>query len=241
MINNFLSLLRLIVIRTLLKTISVFVLIGLMTSGVNAQGRITLSDGSQLTVFMVLPQEEASAPWPLVILMGGGPGNMSISQDTARWLGGGFAARGWAVAVPVSPDNQSFRSSDSAAKVELLISQLQQRDDILNGKTLLAGISNGGMSALGIASRNPQNYMGVAAVPALAGASSTLESLKDFPVYLRIGGADQLGWADRYEETVDRFNEIGVQLDAAIIEGAPHMFRMSWDSLEPWLDTVKEN
>ena len=206
----------------------------------NAQERITLSDGSNLTVFVVLPATPANAPWPLVILMGGGPGNMSISQDTSRWLGGGFAARGWAVAVPVSPDNRSFRNSGSAAKIELLITELQKRDNIQSGKALLAGVSNGGMSALEIASRNPQNYLGVAAVPALAGEDSQLESLVDFPVYLRIGGADQLGWADRYDETVDRFNEIGVQLDAGIIEGAPHMFRMNWDSLEPWLATVKE-
>ena len=95
------------------------------------------------------------------------------------------------------------------------------------------------MSALGIAARNPDNYFGVAAVPALAGNSRALENLKGLPVYLRIGGADSLGWADQYDDTVKRLEDIGVVLDAAILEGGPHMFPMDWDTLGPWLERVK--
>ena len=103
---------------------------------------------------------------------------------------------------------------------------------------LLAGISNGGMSALEIARRNPQNYFGVAAVPALATSVVDNRPLADFPVYLRIGGADQLGWADRFDETVNALTEAGVDLDAAILDSAPHMFRMNWTSLDAWLEKV---
>ena len=59
--------------------------------------------------------------------------------------------------------------------------------------------------------------------------------LRDFPVYLRIGGYDELGWADRFEGVVEALREAGVVLDAAIIDGAPHMFRMHWPSLDAWL------
>ena len=62
--------------------------------------------------------------------------------------------------------------------------------------------------------------------------------LAGFPVYLRIGGADQLGWADRFEETVEALTEAGVALNAAILDSAPHMFRMNWDSLDTWLQEV---
>lgn len=211
-------------------------LLVLMSSAtsLSAQEQITLQDGSRLAVFMVMP-EETSQPAPLVILMGGGPGNLSISLDTSRWLGSGFAERGWAVAVPVSPTNQSFRSAENAEKIEFLISELQQRESIGSGKVLLAGVSNGGMSALGIAARKPENYLGVAAVPALARDSSSLQALNGMPIYLRIGGADQLGWADEFESTAEVLRDVGVELDAAILEGAPHMFRMNWDSLGPWL------
>ena len=175
-----------------------------------AQERITLQDGSRLSVYIVKPAETLSGPAPLVILMGGGPGNASISRDTSIWLGGGFAERGWMVAVPVSPNNRAFRGDENNQKVEQLIVELQKKEEILDGKVLLAGISNGGMSALEIARRNPDNYMGVAAVPALATSVVDNRVLAGFPVYLRIGGADQLGWADRFDETAEALTEAGV-------------------------------
>ena len=210
---------------------------GLSSMGV-AQERITLADGSRLGVFMVKPAESLSQPAPLVILMGGGPGNASISRDTSIWLGGGFAERGWMVAVPVSPNNRAFRGTDNNDKVEQLIVELQKRADISSGRVLLAGISNGGMSALEIARRNPDNYLGVAAVPALATSVVDNRSLSGFPVYLRIGGEDQLGWADRFDETANALTEAGVDLDAAILDSAPHMFRMNWESLDAWLEKI---
>ena len=104
---------------------------------------------------------------------------------------------------------------------------------------MLAGISNGGMSALEIARRNPDAYMGVVAVPALATSAYDNRALKNFPVYLRIGGEDELGWMDRFDDTVAALTEAGVDLDAAILDSAPHMFRMNWESLDPWLEKTK--
>ena len=141
--------------------------------------------------------------------------------------------------MPVSPNNRAFRGEENNGKVEQLITELQKRENVADGKVLLAGISNGGMSALEIARRNPQNYSGVAAVPALATSVVDNRPLAGFPVYLRIGGADQLGWADRFGETVDALTEAGVDLDAAILDSAPHMFRMNWESLDAWLGKIK--
>ncbi|MDG2421186.1 MAG: dienelactone hydrolase family protein [Gammaproteobacteria bacterium] len=212
----------------------------IMSSISLAQERITLEDGSRLGVFMVKPAESLDEPAPLVILMGGGPGNASISRDTSIWLGGGFAERGWIVAVPVSPNNRAFRGVDNNNKVEQLIAELQKRAEISNDQVLLAGISNGGMSALEIARRDPEKYLGVAAVPALATSVVDNRPLSGFPVYLRIGGEDQLGWADRFDETVNALTEAGVDLDAAILDSAPHMFRMNWESLDAWLEKITE-
>ena len=205
-----------------------------------AQERITLQDGTVLNVFLVAPENVANRASPLVILMGGGPGNASISQDTSRWLGSGFAQRGWMVAVPISPNNRSFRGGVNNALITDLITQLQKRQNIAQGRVLLAGVSNGGMSALEIARRNPQDYLGVAAVPAISGADTDNEALRDFPIYLRIGGSDQLDWADRFDETVVSFTDAGVVLDADVLDGAPHMFRMEWESLGDWLQEIQQ-
>jgi poly(3-hydroxybutyrate) depolymerase len=212
----------------------------LLPMTMQAQERITLQDGTVLNVFLVAPENGANRASPLVILMGGGPGNASISQDTSRWLGSGFAQRGWMVAVPISPNNRSFRGGVNNALITDLITQLQKRQNIAQGKVLLAGVSNGGMSALEIARRNPQDYLGVAAVPAISGADTDNEALRDFPIYLRIGGSDQLDWADRFDETVASLTEAGVVLDADVLDGAPHMFRMEWESLGDWLQEIQK-
>ena len=201
------------------------------------QERVTLDDGETLAVFMVWP-EQSEQPGRLLVLFGGGPGNASIAADTSRWLGGQFAARGWVVAAPVSPDNRSFRGSRNNGRVVQLIAALQRRDNIAQGKTLLAGISNGGFSALEVARRNPENYFGVVAVPALSSSEFDNRSLRGFPVYLRIGGEDELGWADRFDETVDAFTGAGVDLDAALLDSVGHMFQMNWETLDPWLQRV---
>lgn len=211
----------------------------LLPATTQAQERITLGDGTVLNVFLVEPPASVAGPHPLAILMGGGPGNASISQDTSRWLGSGFAARGWMVAVPISPNNRSFRGTLNNAFIVELIDELQKRDDVAPGKALLAGVSNGGMSALEIARRNPEDYFGVAAVPALSSADTDNSALRGFPVYLRIGGADQLDWADRFDETVASLSDAGVKLNADVLEGAPHMFRMDWQSLESWLLEIR--
>jgi len=78
------------------------------------------------------------------------------------------------------------------------------------------------------------------AVPAVVRENAQLESLEGMPVYLRIGGEDQLGWAMQFDDTVERLEGFGVELNAAILDGAPHMFGMDWDRLEPWLDEVNQ-
>ena len=215
-----------------------FLLLSLaMSAPALAQERVTLADGETLAVFMVRP-DASEHPNRLLILFGGGPGNASIAADTSRWLGSQFAARGWLVAAPVSPDNRSFRGPRNNQRVVQLIEALRQRENIAEGKTMLAGISNGGFSALEVARRNPESYYGVIAVPALSSSEFDNRPLRGFPVYLRIGGDDELGWADRFDETVDAFTGAGVDLDAAILDSARHMFEMSWETLDPWLERV---
>jgi len=217
--------LRIVFLTLLLLPISLF-----------GQERVQLADQSILNVFLVKPDSFSIEASPLVILMAGGPGNASISRDTSQWLGSGFAQRGWMVAVPISPDNRSFRGASNNEKIKQLIEELQKRDNVAEGKVLLAGVSNGGMSALEIARRDPESYFGVAAVPALSGRNARNDSLAGFPVYLRIGGQDQLDWADQFDSTVESLASAGVELDAEILYGAPHMFRMDWETLGPWLE-----
>jgi predicted esterase len=205
---------------------------------VNAQDTLELEDGSAIQYFLALPEVTGETPLPLAVFMGGGSGNAPISYTVYRFYANELANLGWAVAVPVSPDNRSFRGVN-VDRVRELIRTLQQRGDIRQGKTLLAGISAGGMSALEIARRHPDEVLGIMAVPALVRDDTNLDALAGMPVYLRIGSADELGWGMQYEATVQALEAANVVLDADLLYGEPHMFGLDWDRVEPWLETLE--
>src|SRR5690606_34238671 len=91
---------------------------------------VTVGD-TTLAVYLRLPQNaspNSGAAAPLVILMPGGSGEQALARDLNNWLGEELALRGWAVAIPVSPNGRSFRG-DNNALIRLLIDTLQQRQE----------------------------------------------------------------------------------------------------------------
>jgi len=212
---------KLLLLLALLFPLSVF-----------AQTSFNLPDGSAIQAYLTLP-EPGQDPLPLAIVMGGGPGNGQIAERTFNSLGAQFVSHGWAVVTPISPNGQSFWD-ENAEKVRQLIGIIKAREEVQNGRVLLAGISNGGSSSLEIASLHPEEYLGVVAVPGLA-VDSTLRNLRNFPVYLRIGSEDQLGWANRFDPQVNAMNRNGVSLNALLMQGEGHRVNVDWENLEPWL------
>jgi len=201
-----------------------------------SQDRAILNDDSIIECYLAKPDRQ-DGELPLAIFMGGGSGDRLISYDVYRFYARELAALGWVVAVPISPDNTSFRGRN-IGKIRELIAQLQNRADVKDSKTLLAGISAGGMSAIEIARRNPESYLGILAVPAVVDPDEDLQRLDGMPVYLRIGSADE-SWAFRFDETVMALRNAGVDLDADLLFGEPHMFGLDWDRLERWLQAYR--
>lgn len=195
---------------------------------------VALGDESSLVVYQVLPEILTSEGAPLVILMPGGSGDEALARDLHFWLGEELAQRGWAVAVPVSPDSRSFRGNNNRL-IPLLAEALQKDARIADGKTLLAGISNGGMSALEVAALNPAAFRGVVAVPALVPERLDVNELEGIHIYLRIGDQDEMNWMNRFEETRDTLGAAGAIVDAGLVFMASHMFSMEWETLDPWL------
>ncbi len=201
---------------------------------------VTLPDASTLAVYRLLPATPPAEGAPLVVLMPGGSGDESLARDLHFWLGEELKERGWAVAVPVSPNGRSFRGSNNAL-IPQLIAVLQEDERIHDGRTLLAGISNGGMSALEIAARSPEDFLGVMAVPALIPERLDATRLRGMPIYLRIGDQDEFSWMNRFEETRAALEQAGAIVDAGLVFMAPHMFSMEWETLDPWLQSVLQN
>ena len=198
---------------------------------------VPLADAKPLGVYLLLPSTAATTPAPLVVLMPGGSGEEALARDLQYWLGEELQQRGWAVAIPVSPNQRSFRGANNAL-VPQLIDALQRDPRIADGKTLLAGISNGGMSAVEIASAEPERFRGIVAVPALVPKGLDVSTLAGMPIYLRIGDQDEMTWMSRLDETAQTLREGGADVDAGLVFMSPHMFQMEWETLDPWLEAL---
>jgi len=223
--------------ETMQELFRLFIISAFFCTHVNAYAErieIPLGDASTLAVYRLLPESVPTDGAPLVILMPGGSGDESLARDLHYWLGEELAQRGWAVAVPVSPNGRSFRGSNNRL-IPLLVAALQEDSRIADGKALLAGISNGGMSALEIAAQAPLDYLGVMAVPALVPERLNVAALEGMHIYLRIGDQDEMSWMDRFQETRASLESAGAIVDAGLVFMAPHMFSMEWETLDPWL------
>ena len=207
----------------------------LMPISAYTQSEFTLSDGSAFRAYFDTP---GAGEHPLVVILGGGAGDARIASSAFRNHGDGFIDRGWAVVAPVSPNGQSFWG-ENGGKIYDLIATLKKRDDIADGPVLLMGISNGGISSLDIASRSPRDYLGIIAVPALASDSPQLAALENFPVFLRIGSEDRLGWGSRFNDTVRVLERAGVVLDAKLLQGTGHTFPLDWNDVDAWLGSLE--
>jgi pimeloyl-ACP methyl ester carboxylesterase len=189
------------------------------------QSVFTLPDGSEYRSYFDLPAGEQ--PCPLVLILGGGPGDARIASSAFRIHGEALIDRGWAVAAPVS--------GTEGEKVWQLIEAIRNSTDVDDSPVLLLGISNGGISALEMAAMHPGDFRGIIALPAIVPDTVALSDLAGVPVYLRIGSDDPLGWGECFDKTVARLTDAGADLDARLLTGVKHTVQPDWDEIDAWL------
>ncbi|MEX1197518.1 MAG: dienelactone hydrolase family protein [Pseudohongiellaceae bacterium] len=199
---------------------------------------LQLQDGGSMKVFVFEGRDGSDGPWPLVVLMPGGSANEYIAR-AQFWLGYELASRGWAIAVPVSPDSSSFFGRNGE-RIPEVIDQLQAMPGIRDGQSLLVGVSNGGSSAIEIAARDPERYYGVVAVPGIIRDENTMENrdMGGLPVYIRIGENDLLRWDRRLPDLTRQLTSAGAKVNARLVPDANHVFPLDWEELQPWLDAL---
>ena len=205
--------------------------------GLGAEHVVNIDNENELRFLVFSPQNSGDGPWPLALLIPAGSGQEFILRSQF-WLGKELTNRGWVIAVPISRDEDSIFGENNRNVAEV-IAQLQAAPSIQAGKSLLLGISIGGTSALDIASKNPKEYFGVVAVPGRLKNSDPLPALDGLPIFLRIADRDNFRWHKRLPEMTERLESAGAKLDAALVENARHIFRIDWDELEPWLNSLK--
>ena len=205
-----------------------------------AEQTVQLRDGASVKLFFFeshdVPLDESNPP-PLAIFIAGGSNNEFMAK-AQFWLGKEFVDRGWAIAVPISPDGKRFSLGDSSTLPQI-IAQLHATHTLQDSKPLLVGMSSGGSEALAIAFLNPSTFRGVVATPGRIKADASVNELNSLPLYIRIGEKDDFRWNRLLEPMSQRLRTAGAEVDAAIVEGARHVFKLDWESLEAWLEKLE--
>ena len=225
-----------------LRRLTLVTLLLLMAPGMlaAAEQTVLLQNKTSIKLFFFEPHDvplaEGNLP-PLAIFIAGGSNNEFMAK-AQFWLGKEFVDRGWAIAVPISPDGKGFSIGNSST-LQQIIEQLHATHTLQDSKPILVGMSSGGSEAIIIASLNPSAFRGVVATPGRIKADVPLVELDSLPFYIRIGEKDDFRWNRILETMSQRLLAAGAEVDAAIVEGARHVFQLDWDNLEAWLGKLK--
>ena len=87
-----------------------------------AEQTVQLQDGASVKLFFFEPHDVPLAqgnPPPLAIFIAGGSNNEFMAK-AQFWLGKEFVDRGWAIAVPISPDGKGFSTGESSTLPQII-------------------------------------------------------------------------------------------------------------------------
>lgn len=220
-----------------------FLLIALLWPQVSrgAEESFVLPDGQKLDYFIEYPSPSTNRPSaPLCIVMGGGKGDRKSAEAAMNKLGKPLVERGMIAVSPVSPTEKSFFNEPESDWIIALMKDLQARDSISDGRILIGGLSNGGISALAIAVVIPQKIRCVMMVPGLPIDWNSGLDLRGMPIYLRIGEKDNLDWGKHYSQIVKSLTKAHAKLNARLVKNAGHGFDLDWPEIDKWLKTLAQ-
>lgn len=187
---------------------------------------LALEGGATLRYAVVTPEPfDASAPHPVLLALPGGAQDTSlVERDLDTYWQAQAIARGWVVIAPTAPGGKSFFEG-SEALLPKLLDAIEHDFAIESGRVHLAGISNGGLSAFRIATREPQRFASLTVSPGYALDDADfprLDALAETPIAMLAGGADE-DWARAMERTRARLVELGSNsVELTVFPGEGH-------------------
>ncbi len=190
--------------------------------------------GLQVTYKVVLPQGyDAARAYPMVLVFSGGPQTLQMANSTidADWKTQA-ESRGYVVVSPVAPGGALFFEGGDKIFPEF-IDFLLRTYKVKGGKMVVAGHSNGGLSAFHIAVRHPQYFTTVIGYPGLAdGPDITgLTKLKDKCLFMHVGDRDE-GWRGAMEEQAQMLKNTGYKIAIAVEKNQTHRLHAQEIDLE---------
>src|ERR1700677_3129529 len=181
--------------------------------------------GTTVRYKVVLPDGyDAAKAYPAILAFGGGPQTMNtvdgILNRNFRELA---EKRGYIVVAPAAPDDDLFFEEGARIFPEFLkmiLADYKIQDD----KFHIAGVSNGGISALHIAANNPQYFLSVTAFPGYMWEPSVakLQAISKMCVFMYVGENDEYMWHPEMKKEAEFLRSQGRGAHSPVEKGQPH-------------------
>ncbi len=174
---------------------------------------------------VVLPDSyDATKAYPAIIAFGGGPQTMNtVDGMLARNFRAEAETRGYIVVAPAAPDGELFFEEGARIFPEFLKMILADYK-IQGGKFHIAGLSNGGISALHVAAANPQYFLSVTAFPGYMWepTPAKLVAISKMCVFMYVGENDEYRWHDEMRSEAAFLRAKGTVARYTVEKGQPH-------------------
>jgi predicted peptidase len=174
---------------------------------------------------VVLPDHyDARRTYPTILAFGGGPQTMNVVE---RMIEGTFRGqaekRGYIVVMPAAPDGQLF-FEDGARIFPAFLRQILSTYKVEDRKLLVAGASNGGISAFYVASLYPRYFRSITAFPGFLRdpTPAGVDAISGMCIHMFVGQFDELGFGTPMQQEEQIFRQRGMSLTYSIENGQPH-------------------
>jgi poly(3-hydroxybutyrate) depolymerase len=184
-----------------------------MVAGVTVHYKVVLPDGY-----------DASKTYPAIIAFGGGPQTMNtVDGILSRNFQAEAEKRGYIVVALAAPDGELFFEGGARIFPDFLKMILADYK-IQDGKFHIAGVSNGGISALHVAAANPQYFLSVTAFPGYMWepTQAKLQAISKMCVFMYVGENDEYRWHDEMRNEVEFLRAKGTVARYTVEKGQPH-------------------
>lgn len=198
---------------------------------------LKLAGGGVLRYALVLPEGfDRARTWPVLIaLPPGGQDESAASRTLAMYWEAEARRRGWVVIAPASP------GAPLVDRVPAMVELLDALPAIVPpaGKPHLAGVSNGGIAAVRLASLHPDRFASLAVLPGVPERRADWDrarALATLPVFIRVGETDGPVWVKGSERLRDEIVAAGGVCDLEVVAKQGHVLKLDSGAIFDWME-----
>lgn len=189
---------------------------------------VAAGDGPKLRYALVTPEgwKEGQAAPTLVAFPPGAQNESMVEMGLSMYWEAEAKKRGWVVASPMSREGRTLMQDEEALLA--LLDDVAKVVKIDGGKVHVAGVSNGGKTAMRLATRHPERVASLLVLPGAPGAPeewARLDKLKGMSVTMYVGEEDRV-WLQECKKVENELKQLDAKVTLHVVEGQGHVLKL---------------